>query len=83
MKQTRREREACNEANRSGYLEGFAEGYKQGLHDGNPFIYFAESVARVAQSLNETINDPKFVELYEEAKRLEAEEYEDRADNTL
>lgn len=83
MKQTRRERKACNEANRSGYLEGFTEGYKQGLHDGVPFTCFVEHIARVAQSLNETIKGPKFVELYEEAKRLEAEEYEDRADNTI
>lgn len=76
MKNSRRVRKAINEAKRSGYIEGYAEGYAKGLHDGNPFLILAEYRGKVLASISENLNDPKFVEMCMEAKRLEEENKE-------
>ena len=47
---------------RGGYDEGYTAGYKQGLHDGNPFIAFAEAATKAVNSLAKTLADPEFQE---------------------
>lgn len=73
MKPTRRQRKALNETKRAGYNAGYVEGYKKGLHDGNPFITLAESLSNVLNTLADQMNDPEFVKMCIEAKRLEDE----------
>lgn len=73
MKPNRRQRKALNEAKRAGYNAGYAEGYKNGLHDGNPFITLAESLSKVLNTVADQMNDPEFVKMCIEAKRLEDE----------
>ena len=65
MKKSRRERRAYNE----GKEQGYKEGYEKGLHDGNPFIAIAEAAAKVANTLNDCLNDPAFFEACVEAQK--------------
>lgn len=42
---------------KQGKQEGYLEGYAQGLHDGNPFVMFAESFAKVTDNLVNCLNN--------------------------
>lgn len=65
MSKSRRERRAYNE----GKEQGYKEGYEKGLHDGNPFIAIAEAAAKVANTINDLLNDPDFIEACVEAQK--------------
>ena len=65
MKMSRRERKIYNEGKQAGYYKGYAEG----LHDGNPFIMFAEAVGKVANTIAE--NYPEILALAERKEEQE------------
>ena len=48
---------------KQGKREGYLEGYAQGVRDGNPFVMFAESFAKVTDSVAHCLNnaDPEML----------------------
>lgn len=65
MKMSRRDRKMFN----AGKQAGYAAGYAQGLHDGNPFIVFAEAITETVNKLGDVLTDPEVIKAMEEAKR--------------
>ena len=70
MKKSRRDRKMFNEGKQVGYIEG----YKQGLHDGNPFNALSEACIKMAETIRQTLTDPKVMQMIEEMNRTEREE---------
>lgn len=65
MKMSRRDRKMFNMGKQVGYYEG----YTKGLHDGNPFICFAEALTTTMESLA-TLSSEQMQELL----KIESEE---------